>query len=105
MGSYEYLKGTSMAAPFVTGAISMVAALYPGDDIYTRIDCIFSGVEKIESMKGIVSTDGRLNLDMATNPGLVLHPFVTQFEEIDDRTIRINGILFGDTQGKVLFHG
>jgi subtilisin family serine protease len=104
MGSYEYLKGTSMAAPFVTGAISMVAALYPGDDIYTRIDCIFSGVEKIESMKGIVSTDGRLNLDMATNPGLVLHPFVTQFEEIDDRTIRINGILFGDTQGKVLFH-
>jgi len=104
MGSYEYLKGTSMATPFVTGAISLTAALYPGDDIYTRIDRIFSGVEKIESMSGAISTDGRLNLDMATNPGLVLDPFVTGFEEIDDRTIRINGILFGDTQGKVLFH-
>jgi len=104
MGSYEYLKGTSMAAPHVTGAISLVTGLYPEDDIYTRIDRIFSGVERIESMQGIVSTDGRLNLDMATNPDLVLHPFVTGFQETGDRTIRINGILFGDTQGKVLFH-
>ena len=104
MGSFKYFSGTSMAAPYVTGAISLVAAMYPADDIYTRINRILSGVEKIESMSGIVATDGRLNLDLATDPGLVMHPFITGFEEVDNRIIEVEGMLFGDEQGKVLFH-
>ena len=104
MGSYEYLRGTSMAAPHVTGATSLVAALYPDDDIYTRIDRILSGVEKIAAMQGIVSTDGRLNLDFATDSDLDLCPFITHFDEVGDRQIRVQGILFGGEPGKALFH-
>jgi len=104
MGSYEYLRGTSMAAPHVTGAISLAAALYPDDDIHARIDRILSGVDKIESMSGIVATDGRLNLDLATDPELDLCPFITHSEEVGDRRIRVEGILFGGEPGRVLFH-
>lgn len=104
MGSFKYFRGTSMAAPHVTGAISLDAALYPFDDIYTRINRILSGVEKIESMSGIVSTDGRLNLDLATDPDLAMCPFITGFEEVDNRIIEIAGKFFGDEQDKILFH-
>ena len=104
MGSYDYLKGTSMAAPHVTGAISLVAALYPDDDIHTRIDRILSGIDIIESVSGIVATDGRLNLDLATDPDLELCPFIMHFEEVGDRQISVEGILFGGQPGKFLFH-
>lgn len=69
-GAYECLPGTSMAAPHVTGAVALMAAEYPGEDLNQRMDRILSGVDALPSLDGQVVTGGRLNLANSINGGI-----------------------------------
>jgi len=60
--TYNYYDGTSMAAPFVTGAVAIVSSFFPGYNVSQKIQKILSSVDKIPSLNGKVKTGGRLNL-------------------------------------------
>ena len=105
--AYFAASGTSMAASFVSGAISVVADVYPGDDVFTRVNRILSGADKLSNLEEKVYTGGRLNLANSLDPDIELLPMITS---VDPSTglrahseIIINGNNFGSKKGKVYF--
>jgi len=105
--NYEYWMGTSMATPHVTGAVALMAAQYPTENIYHRINRILSGVDKISSLNKKVSTEGRLNINNSINL-TKFNPFIKSVSPttgiISNTEITIEGIEFGDTKGRVVFY-
>jgi subtilisin family serine protease len=65
---YRYDDGTSMATPFVTGAVALRAAAYPNESMAERIAAILGSVDTVGSLAGKVSSGGRLNLARALAP-------------------------------------
>jgi len=61
----EFQSGTSMAAPYATGAVAYVAALYPLDTLSRRVERILDNTAPLSSLSGICVTGGLLNLDKA----------------------------------------
>ncbi|HEX5223180.1 MAG TPA: S8 family serine peptidase [Verrucomicrobiae bacterium] len=59
---YEYLDGTSMAAPHVSGALAFAALNFPNDTPAQRIQRILTNVTPVPDLSGSVITGGRLNL-------------------------------------------
>jgi len=59
---YDYLDGTSMAAPHVSGALAFAALNFPNDTPTQRIQRILANVTPVPSLAGSVITGGRLNL-------------------------------------------
>ena len=57
--SYISMPGTSMAAPFVTGAVALAAARFPGQSPIARV---LENVDPLPSLQDKVATGGRLNL-------------------------------------------
>ncbi len=70
--SYGMLDGTSMAAPFVTGAIGLLAAQFPGDDLAKRLGRLYSGADRLPALEGKMQYGARLNLARALSQSLVL---------------------------------
>ncbi len=66
--SYKALSGTSMATPFVTGAVALVRAQYPDESVTTIRRRILNSADRISSLSGKVSSGGRLNLHRALQP-------------------------------------
>ena len=58
---YAFKKGTSMAAPHVTGTIALCAALYPDESVAERIDRLLSSADPVASLTGTCVTGGRLD--------------------------------------------
>jgi subtilisin family serine protease len=63
--AYQYLSGTSMATPHVSGACALVWARYP-DESYLQIkNRILAGTDPLPTLAGKCVTGGRLNLQKA----------------------------------------
>jgi len=56
---YVSMSGTSMAAPFVTGAVALAASQFPNQSPRTRI---IENVDRLDSLRDFTITGGRLNL-------------------------------------------
>ncbi|MGD9506611.1 MAG: S8 family serine peptidase, partial [Syntrophobacteraceae bacterium] len=104
MGAFEFLNGTSMAAPHVSGAVALMASLYPNETMDDRISRLLNGAKRLDALKGVLATDGRLDLAASLQPDLPTCPLVKEFELVEDRRIKIEGAFFGATPGKVTFH-
>jgi subtilisin family serine protease len=62
---YEFLEGTSMAAPHVTGAAGLLFSLKPIATVTEVRDALLDGVDAIPSLDGETSTGGRLDVAKA----------------------------------------
>jgi subtilisin family serine protease len=61
-GLYQYLDGTSMATPHVSGAVAFAAMNFPSETVAQRIQRVLTNVDVITGLKTKVRTGGRLNL-------------------------------------------
>ena len=59
---YQYLDGTSMATPHVSGAVAFAAMNFPSETVTQRIQRVLTNVDVISGLSGKVRTGGRLNL-------------------------------------------
>ena len=104
MGAFKFANGTSMAAPHASGTLALMASLYPDESMDRRISRLYSGGERLDSLKGIMATDRRINLDASLAPDLHTTPLVKHYELSGERTVLIEGSFFGETAGEVFFH-
>jgi len=74
VSNYEYMQGTSMAAPQVSGAIAVLASVYTSDSMSIRKARILTNVDLLNSLDGKVVSGGRLNLKKAIGDGPVTCP-------------------------------
>ncbi len=61
-GNYQFLDGTSMATPHVTGAAALAATNNPEETMTQRRQRILAAVDAKAGLSGKVATGGRLNL-------------------------------------------
>jgi len=71
---YWSLSGTSMAAPHVAGAASLLAAHFPGADPVELKARLLSSADRRRAFHGIVASDGRLNVARALTAADVRAP-------------------------------
>lgn len=62
---YATLSGTSMSAPYVSGALALLKARFPNDSYRQLINRLLRSTTKLASLSGKVQTGGRLNLAQA----------------------------------------
>jgi subtilisin family serine protease len=60
--AYQYMNGTSMATPHVSGAVAFAALNFPDDSVSERVARILDNVTLLDAFSGIVSSGGVLNL-------------------------------------------
>jgi subtilisin family serine protease len=59
--TYDYLEGTSMAAPHVTGSAGLLFSLKPAATVTQVRNALLAGVDPLPSLAGKTVTGGRLN--------------------------------------------
>lgn len=86
-GKYDYYNGTSMATPYVTGAVAAVANAYPDETALQTKARVLGSVRKSENLKDKVATGGVLDLSKVGNPSI----FVEKANINSKNQIEING--------------
>jgi subtilisin family serine protease len=69
---YSSGSGTSFSAPYVSGALALLLAKYPGETYQQTIARLLSATDLLPSLAGKCVTGGRLNLAKALNPPIYL---------------------------------
>jgi subtilisin family serine protease len=77
-GQYQYLSGTSMATPHVSGAAALLKSYNPQLGYVELKAALLAGVDPVPSLNGRVLSNGRLNVSKALNgvspPWVVIAP-------------------------------
>jgi subtilisin family serine protease len=60
-GRYQSLSGTSMATPLVSGVAALMYALKPSSTYLQIKQALLSSVDRIQSLQGKVTSNGRIN--------------------------------------------
>lgn len=60
-GGYGAISGTSMAAPFVTGTVALLASARPNASVAQIRSALLGSVDQVPALAGKVATGGRLN--------------------------------------------
>jgi subtilisin family serine protease len=61
-GLYQYLDGTSMATPHVSGAVAFAAMNFPAETVTQRVQRVLTNADVIPGLQGLVNNSRRLNL-------------------------------------------
>ncbi len=77
-GNYGLADGTSMATPHVCGALGLLAAQFPADDLAKLISRLYSGADRVVALDGKMKTGARLNLVRSLVQSLVLAMMVSR---------------------------
>jgi len=67
-GKYDFYNGTSMATPYVTGAVAAIAQAYPKEGVLARKAILLSCSRRMSSLTGKVATEGTLDFSMIDTP-------------------------------------
>jgi len=67
-GGYGLQSGTSMSSALVTGALSLLWDANPGASAGAILDQLYKSITVLDSLKGKISTAGRLDLAPVSNP-------------------------------------
>lgn len=67
-GKTAFYNGTSMAAPYVAGAVASIANAYPQDTVKARIARVEGSVQNTESLKDKTVSGGVLDLEKSNHP-------------------------------------
>lgn len=71
-GKYDFYNGTSMATPYVTGAVAAIADAFGEETAQERKARILGSVRKSENLEGMVKTGGVLDLSNVENPNMTI---------------------------------
>jgi serine protease len=92
--SYTHQSGTSMAAPFVTGAAALVLASCPGYTTAQLKTALMSTVDPVPSLTGKSVSGGRLNVNAAVHtcaePSVAVNGSTTNITVSAGSTITVN---------------
>jgi subtilisin family serine protease len=69
--SYSYNSGTSMAAPYVAGALALMRAHFPNETYKQLIDRLFAATDSVASLSEKCLTGGRMNVERALSSSLL----------------------------------
>lgn len=98
---YDYYSGTSMATPYVTGAVALLAQAYPKADAAELMEQICGSVTQMDTLKEKTITGGRLDLSKIATP----RPVLTQ-EQLDTKgSLHISGYGFVKGQTTIELNG
>lgn len=71
-GMYDYYNGTSMATPYVTGAVAAVANVYTNENALQIKARILGSTRNNDNFKEKISTGGALDLSKIGKPGMTI---------------------------------
>ncbi len=83
---YQYLDGTSMAAPQVSGAVAFAAMNFPTENAFQRVNRILQNVDVVPGLQNRVGTGGRLNLQRIVDTDRNGLPDWWEFEYFNQQT-------------------
>ncbi len=87
-GQYQYLSGTSMATPYVSGVAALVKTAYPSMSKSQIKDRILGSVNRVSALSGKVASGGRLNAAAALGTSPTPTPTVTPTPTISPGTLK-----------------
>lgn len=71
-GMYDYYNGTSMATPYVTGAVAAVANAYTNENALQIKARILGSARNNQNFEGRILTGGALDLSKIGNPTMTI---------------------------------
>lgn len=90
-GKYDFFNGTSMATPYVTGAVAALANLYPDATAEELRARVLGSTRTVKGLEGKVATAGILDLSKVDNPS----PNITKASLNKEGNVVVNGYFFG----------
>ncbi len=79
---YQYMSGTSMATPHVSGAAALLKAYDPALTPVEIKDILLASVDPLAVLDGVVVSGGRLNVDSAAHAAAGVEPSVNKVERV-----------------------